>query len=310
MNRENYLLLSAISYFKYSNGYCYFKLSDLAKCVGLKNSHLLSKKLKRLTEEGLVENCTRNGCCLKYKILDTTHEYHMYDIFLNFNNPIRTFLSYLLYVYDDYDRITIKSISNKSGLKKRDIYNKSHNLGGIKNIKKMLSDKKIIKLTDEEIIKEKTITKDQQMIFCSYSRKRCSLCNIFFMSNDKNSLYCRVCESKVKTEYDKEYLDIAITLNNRTRISATHRGLDKLINVHDIYRKIIEQKGKCYYTGLDLKGYSIGEKDSPSIDRLDSSKGYTKDNIVICKAWANIMKMESDFNIFKERISIIYDHLN
>lgn len=310
MNRENYLLLSAISYFEYSNGYCYFKLADLAKCIGLKDNSLLSKKLKRLTEESLIENCTRNGCCLKYKILDKSHDYHMYDIFLKFNNPTRTFLSYILYVYEDYDKITIKSMSDKSGLNKRDIYTKSYYLGGIKNIKKMLSEKKIIKLTDEEILKDMTMTEDKQMIFCSYSRKRCSLCGEFFMSNNKNSLYCRICEPKVKAEYDKEYLDIAITLNNRTRISALHRGLDKLINVHDIYKKIIEQRGKCYYTGLDLKDYSIGEKDCPSIDRIDSSKGYTIDNIIICKGWANIMKMETDLDIFKERISIIYNHMN
>jgi hypothetical protein len=52
------------------------------------------------------------------------------------------------------------------------------------------------------------------------------------------------------------------------------------------------QDGKCYYTGdiLDINytsGYIL-KRSNLSIDRIDNSKGYTKDNIVLCTIRANV----------------------
>lgn len=65
------------------------------------------------------------------------------------------------------------------------------------------------------------------------------------------------------------------------------------------------QEGKCYYSGIPFsKDYR------PSVDRIDSSKGYIKGNIVICEDKINVMKSNLSIKEFKERIVNIYNNLN
>jgi len=45
------------------------------------------------------------------------------------------------------------------------------------------------------------------------------------------------------------------------------------------------------------------------IDRIDSTRGYTKDNVVPCCKWCNIAKNNKSISEFKEHIKKIYDHL-
>ena len=50
------------------------------------------------------------------------------------------------------------------------------------------------------------------------------------------------------------------------------------------------QRGKCYYTGVDmsLTGYHTN-KLAMTVDRKDSSRGYEKDNMVLCCSVVNRM---------------------
>lgn len=78
------------------------------------------------------------------------------------------------------------------------------------------------------------------------------------------------------------------------------------ITMEDIFEQFKKQEGKCFYTGLPLipqKGwYSI------SLDRLDSDKGYVKNNIVICCWIINNMKQDINFNKFIEFCGQIYNN--
>jgi len=72
--------------------------------------------------------------------------------------------------------------------------------------------------------------------------------------------------------------------------------------VLDIYNK---QERKCFYSGLPF----VVEKNHPmsiSIDRIDSNKGYTIDNIALCVIAINIMKIDFPYKdlipIFKAAI--------
>lgn len=65
------------------------------------------------------------------------------------------------------------------------------------------------------------------------------------------------------------------------------------------------QEGKCYYSGI-----SFSKDYRPSVDRIDSSKGYIKGNIVICEDKINVMKSNLSIKEFKERIVNIYNNLN
>lgn len=67
------------------------------------------------------------------------------------------------------------------------------------------------------------------------------------------------------------------------------------------------QNYKCAYTGIELK---IGNKlTNPTIDRIDSSKGYIKGNIVICTEFANTAKNDLTLDEFKNQINLLYNTL-
>lgn len=79
----------------------------------------------------------------------------------------------------------------------------------------------------------------------------------------------------------------------------------------ELYKK---QKGKCYYSGRELK-YNMAKKDyeekriNPdrlTIDRIDSNIGYKKDNIVLSTWVANNMKQDLNVEEFKRIITEIY----
>ena len=61
---------------------------------------------------------------------------------------------------------------------------------------------------------------------------------------------------------------------------------------------------KDYYTG-NIPKYSSDY----SVDRVNSSKGYTRDNIVITTTNINTMKMDMSLDTFKHNIEILYNHL-
>jgi hypothetical protein len=73
--------------------------------------------------------------------------------------------------------------------------------------------------------------------------------------------------------------------------------------IQEIYEK---QNGLCYWFGVPLTPspkhkYPL----QPSLDRLDRTKGYTKDNIVICCYTANIGRNENDLETWMEFLEIL-----
>jgi dUTP pyrophosphatase len=60
-----------------------------------------------------------------------------------------------------------------------------------------------------------------------------------------------------------------------------------------------KQNGLCYYTGIPML---LGQSDREfgfSVDRIDSEKGYTKDNIVLCINAINRAKGSLEMNVFR-----------
>ena len=74
---------------------------------------------------------------------------------------------------------------------------------------------------------------------------------------------------------------------------------NKVINIdltiEDLYNLLIQQEFKCALTGIPLNVIHLQHKDSnASVDRIDSNKGYTNDNI----QWVtkDVNKMKNDLN--------------
>jgi hypothetical protein len=123
--------------------------------------------------------------------------------------------------------------------------------------------------------------------------KYCSQCNVekefkYFNkdSKGKNGLRadCKDCNQKYKQNYhDKNPSKILLS-------DAKHRA--KKSNMEfDLIEDDLIIPLTCPYLGIPLFNSNTRQSDnSISLDRIDSTKGYTKDNIIICSWRANHIK--------------------
>jgi len=124
-------------------------------------------------------------------------------------------------------------------------------------------------------------------------------------------------KKKVNNDSDLFWARLAkrILTNNKKRnvyISEkwkTFTGRENLIShLKFLYDK---QKGKCAISGCDLElklGINNPLPNLCSVDRINSSNGYTKQNMWLVAWWVNQMKFDTDLNTFKENIKQIYEY--
>jgi len=95
--------------------------------------------------------------------------------------------------------------------------------------------------------------------------------------------------------------------------NARRRKLEHNIDINYIKQIFIDQKGLCFYTNKPMLIDIREEKDnnnSVSIDRVDSSKGYIRGNIVLCRWIVNRMKNDIDHSTFLELVADIHTKFN
>ena len=83
------------------------------------------------------------------------------------------------------------------------------------------------------------------------------------------------------------------------KASATKRNKEFDLTLA-VVRKLVKTK-KCYYTGMPVASYEdYTHPNQLTIDRVDATLGYTKDNVVVCSHLANQFKnkIEHDFVVF------------
>lgn len=105
----------------------------------------------------------------------------------------------------------------------------------------------------------------------------------------------------------KGFGDISGEHFSRIRKNARDRKLEFKITVQDIWEIFIKQNKKCALTNVMLKfgNNRLGEETTASLDRIDSSKGYTIDNIQWLHKKVNFMKqqfVESEFVLWCEKV--------
>jgi hypothetical protein len=95
------------------------------------------------------------------------------------------------------------------------------------------------------------------------------------------------------------------------------RNLELNITIEDAWNVYLQQNGKCAISSVDimLRGQEIGisskcvhEKTTASLDRIDSSKGYTIDNIQWIHKDLNQMKSDRSMETFLYWIKTIYEN--
>ena len=102
---------------------------------------------------------------------------------------------------------------------------------------------------------------------------------------------CRECRKPMsKTQWDRWPLEKKIL--NRAKSRAIKKGLDFNIDLSDIVIPEI-----CPILGTPI--------DTPSIDRIDSSKGYVKGNVMICSNRANVLKNNGSLDEFRKVVAFL-----
>jgi hypothetical protein len=90
-------------------------------------------------------------------------------------------------------------------------------------------------------------------------------------------------------------------------------GIPFQLKASDLVSLYVAQKGLCYYTGEQmLVGNKLGKsrRNSLSLDRLDQTKGYVRENVVWCINLVNIMKQTMSEQQFYDFMRNILDRRN
>lgn len=93
----------------------------------------------------------------------------------------------------------------------------------------------------------------------------------------------------------------------QARNRAKKKNLEFTITPKMIEDLFVKQNGRCFYSGISMLIHDKNEH-SISIDRRDSTKGYTSENIVLCCLQANLMKNNRSEIDFFDMIKAIYNH--
>jgi hypothetical protein len=151
--------------------------------------------------------------------------------------------------------------------------------------------------------------------------KICSKCkqekpfNLFYNKNKRDDLYYSWCKDCCKKSSAEATLNINATIEGRAKsalINAKRRtsknGHELLLEVKDIIDLWEKQSGVCAYSGMNMT-LNSNELNTMSLERIDSSIGYTKENtILICHA---VNRMKSNFEVrdFYKFCSAVSDFL-
>ena len=97
------------------------------------------------------------------------------------------------------------------------------------------------------------------------------------------------------------------------RLSDSKQRAKKYDREHTIDRTYLDalyaqSSGKCPLSGLPFS-MVVGDKLSPSLDRIDSSKGYIPGNVWFIAHWINIAKNDMDLKQFKGFVNSMADNL-
>jgi hypothetical protein len=102
---------------------------------------------------------------------------------------------------------------------------------------------------------------------------------------------CKKCSNRETNNCHRGYYEqIPITWFNKSKTSAELRDIKFEIKIEDVHQIMLKNNFKCYLSGLDISFNKFGAKHPASIDRIDSSLGYTLDNIQIIHKDVNFMK--------------------
>lgn len=129
------------------------------------------------------------------------------------------------------------------------------------------------------------------------NERLCFKCELNYQSKRSYGLLCKKCHLLKRKETRKNEKTDLHSMAKRTLNTLKYRSKEKSdLDINYLLALWEKQDGKCYYSGIEMIIPSYGISRNPyvaSIDRLDSSIGYVKENIVwatwICNAGKNTL---------------------
>lgn len=122
-------------------------------------------------------------------------------------------------------------------------------------------------------------------------------------NGESNSCGCNWRVQNKKHASWKGYEEIPKDFFSNIRRGANLRGIEFNIQIEDLWELLLKQNRKCALSGLEIK-FSKIRKDRKnktiSLDRIDNSKGYVKNNIQFVHKHINIMKNKFEESYFIE----------
>jgi ferredoxin len=120
---------------------------------------------------------------------------------------------------------------------------------------------------------------------------------------DRCSGRCSACTRMCSSAYDYSMRG----MYKRMMRNAVTRGLGWALSSEDVEALWTRQRGLCAYTGAKMT-FMPNDPNKVSLDRVDSTKGYDRSNVVLCGARANIMKRDMSVSEFIAACAAVVRH--
>ena len=156
--------------------------------------------------------------------------------------------------------------------------------------------------------------------------KKCSKCKItknikeFYLRPERKKgkgirSICKFCDSARKSIYyateDGFMKKLFASINDRKVSTRRHIGHSVDFNREEFFEMWKEYKKQygmfCFYTGIPLNFIKSPEHirgNQVSVDRIDNSKGYSRDNIIFCSSKANFMKASVTIDMCRKIVAL------
>lgn len=124
--------------------------------------------------------------------------------------------------------------------------------------------------------------------------------------------YCTKCFNENHKAYNDALYHSSLNhvFNRRlgnARDRAKYKSLEFDLTIEYLHYLWEKQNGKCYYSGLQMT-YERNDIHAVSIDRINSSLGYTKDNVVLACSTINVMKNSHSIDEFINLCRSVVEH--
>lgn len=115
--------------------------------------------------------------------------------------------------------------------------------------------------------------------------------------------------NKLKLSYKNKHIgSIPVSYYKRLQQVAKYRNIEFNIGIKYLADLFTKQNRKCAYSGIRIYFTASDDKQTSSLDRIDSSKGYIEGNVQWVHKNVNYMKQSLSHKKFLELVAKIYKY--